>query len=166
MNLLGFPYSADWNWRATSDATCAYNCLSWSVHRQDVYMWPDERNQFSWPVDMPRGDTVEMMKSFFERIGFRECKSRDHEEGFEKIVVYGNDSCPEHIARQLPSGKWTSKLGESIDIEHNDPKVLEGGPYGAVMLTMRRPWNGPPQLPPLHPEPPRLIRPDGMPLIP
>ena len=29
-----------------------------------------------------------------------------------------------HAARQLPSGKWTSKLGDADDIEHN---TLEGG---------------------------------------
>ena len=45
---------------------------------------------------------------------------------------------PKHAARQLPSGRWTSKLGFLEDIEHalHD---LEGTEYGAVVLVMKRP---------------------------
>jgi hypothetical protein len=128
-------------------------------------MWPDERNQFSWPLGMARDNTAETLKRFFESIGFMECDSDDRERGFEKIAVYGGDDGPAHVARQLPSGRWTSKLGEKIDIEHNDLRVLAGGPYGMVLFIMQRGWDGPPRLPPLHPPSPRLIRPDGMPLL-
>ena len=45
---------------------------------------------------------------------------------------------PLHAARQLPNGRWTSKLGELEDIEHvlHD---LEGAAYGSVVLVMKRP---------------------------
>lgn len=45
---------------------------------------------------------------------------------------------PKHAARQLASGRWTSKLGKLEDIDHalHD---LEGMLYGAVVLFMKRP---------------------------
>jgi hypothetical protein len=45
---------------------------------------------------------------------------------------------PLHAARQLPSGRWTSKLGELEDIEHG-LRDLEGDAYGTVVLIMKRP---------------------------
>lgn len=43
------------------------------------------------------------------------------------------------MARQLPTGRWTSKLGGSEDIEHASPTELEGDMYGTVVLYMRKP---------------------------
>jgi hypothetical protein len=45
---------------------------------------------------------------------------------------------PTHAARLLPSGLWTSKLGEWEDIEH-DLHALEGDVYGTVALLLKRP---------------------------
>jgi hypothetical protein len=42
-----------------------------------------------------------------------------------------------HAARQLPTGHWTSKLGESEDIEHR-LHDLEGLIYGQVVLVLAR----------------------------
>jgi hypothetical protein len=44
---------------------------------------------------------------------------------------------PKHAARQLPNGRWTSKLGVSEDIEHalHD---LTGLIYGSVALVFKR----------------------------
>ena len=41
------------------------------------------------------------------------------------------------MARQLPSGLWTSKLGESEDIEHQ-VEGLEGSSYGNVLVYLCR----------------------------
>lgn len=166
MTLPGFPNSNNQNWRHTSNPTWEYNCLSWSVHRSDVWIWPDIGDQFSWPPDMVRGNTIATFRAFFERIGFVESNSGALEQGIEKIALYARGSAPEHFARQLASGKWTSKLSGAIDIEHDSLTVLEDGDYGRVQLIMARVNNGPPNLPPLHPPPPLLIRPNGMPLIP
>jgi len=46
-------------------------------------------------------------------------------------------SVPLHVARQLPSGRWSSKLGALQDIEH-DLHDLEGTEYGSVVLVMKR----------------------------
>ena len=44
-----------------------------------------------------------------------------------------------HAARQLPNGKWTSKLGKAEDVEHESPEDVAGGVYGEVVQFMRRP---------------------------
>lgn len=40
--------------------------------------------------------------------------------------------------RQLPDGKWTSKLGALEDIEHDRLDALEGDDYGRVVAYMKR----------------------------
>ncbi|MCI0637958.1 MAG: hypothetical protein L0Y72_23715 [Gemmataceae bacterium] len=42
---------------------------------------------------------------------------------------------PTHAARQLPTGRWSSKLGPSEDIEH-DLHALEGEIYGTIALKL------------------------------
>jgi hypothetical protein len=55
-----------------------------------------------------------------------------------RIVLYIKDGKPTHAARQLPTGKWTSKLGSDIDIEHDYPEVLNGQDYGIASIFMKR----------------------------
>ena len=42
-----------------------------------------------------------------------------------------------HAARQLTSGRWTSKVGQNIDIEHT-LAGLEGPFYGEVVRILKR----------------------------
>lgn len=58
--------------------------------------------------------------------------------GFEKIAIYGSDHGPTHASRQLADGKWTSKLGDADDIEHETLEALEGAIYGSVVHIMKR----------------------------
>ena len=44
-----------------------------------------------------------------------------------------------HVALQLPTGRWTSKLGGLEDIEHDTLKALEGIDYGEPVRFMKRP---------------------------
>lgn len=48
------------------------------------------------------------------------------------------DSIPTHAARQLPNGRWTSKLGFLEDIEH-DLHDVAGEAYGTVVVLLKRP---------------------------
>ena len=69
----------------------------------------------------------------------RRCLSDSLESGFEKIALFVDPSgMPTHAARQLTDGRWTSKLGASVDIEHS-LRDLEGDQYGRVALVLRRP---------------------------
>ena len=40
------------------------------------------------------------------------------EPGFEKVALYALGGVPKHAARQLSSGRWSSKLGDLEDVEH------------------------------------------------
>jgi Asp-tRNA(Asn)/Glu-tRNA(Gln) amidotransferase B subunit len=58
----------------------------------------------------------------------------------EKIALFvGLDKEVTHAARQLPSGAWTSKLGDWEDIEHKTLSGLESACYGRVARILRRP---------------------------
>jgi hypothetical protein len=59
--------------------------------------------------------------------------------GFEKVALFGYSLYYTHAARQLPNGKWTSKLGKAEDIEHDIPDDVAGGVYGGVVQIMKRP---------------------------
>jgi hypothetical protein len=57
--------------------------------------------------------------------------------GFDRVAFYAKDDCVTHAARQLANGRWTSKLGCDIDVEHDLPG-LEGSVYGYVVQILRR----------------------------
>ena len=60
------------------------------------------------------------------------------ESGIEKVAIYTLNGLPKHAARQLPSGAWSSKLGNHIDIEHS-LEGLAGDLYGSVAHILSRP---------------------------
>ena len=67
------------------------------------------------------------------------CKNEKFENGFEKVALYvDKDGAPTHAARQLPNGKWTSKLGNGEDIEHETIHVVEGDGYGKAKYFLKR----------------------------
>jgi hypothetical protein len=74
----------------------------------------------------------------FQAIGFELCADGGLEPGFEKVALYGDGVFYTHAARQLPDGKWTSKLGGAEDIEHDAAEDVAGGVYGEVVQFMRR----------------------------
>jgi hypothetical protein len=93
---------------------------------------------------VPREVTIPAFLLAFETQGYALCVDGDLEEGFEKIALYGNRMPwgtvePTHAARQLPNGKWTSKMGALEDIQHDDPTDVTGPTYGGVVHYMKRP---------------------------
>jgi hypothetical protein len=80
----------------------------------------------------------------FNILGYKQCADGSLEEGCEKVAIYQSSSGEiTHMARQLRSGRWTSKLGGLEDIEHASPAELEGREYGDVVQYMRRVVNSP-----------------------
>jgi hypothetical protein len=73
----------------------------------------------------------------YRTIGYRKCENGDLESGFKKIAVFVDAAgVPKHAARQLANGKWTSKCGDNVDIEH-ELDAVGGGTYGEVSLFMK-----------------------------
>jgi len=107
-----------------------------------------------------------VFEAFFSLMGFMKCADDTLEPGIEKIAIYGNHEGPQHVARQLSSGRWTSKFSDKLDAEHTTPDVVTCPTYGGVIRYMKRFFDGmPPKLPPLHPPPARLITVHGGPLV-
>ena len=74
----------------------------------------------------------------FSEHEFQVCEEGPLEHGCQRIALYAKDGEFTHVAVQLPSGRWSSKLGELEDIEHDTLEVLSGASYGIPIMFMRR----------------------------
>jgi hypothetical protein len=131
-----FPRLTPTNHRVTSPTDPNYNCAAWAAGDathwwEPMAYWPDPTGQ--------RGYTPADLIRVFESVGYTHCPTPDPEPGFEKVAVYARGGVMSHAARQLPSGAWTSKLGDAEDIEHDSPEDVAGGAYGSVHVYLRRP---------------------------
>lgn len=127
-----FPNLAKEGYSIKSPNTPDYNCIAWAVGDDKKWWWPDVQRQYFWPLHLERKETLDSFIKCFNFLGYKKCKSRQYQVGYRKIAIYANDSgMPMHAARQLPSGKWTSKLGPGHDIEHS-LEGLENKVYGKV----------------------------------
>jgi hypothetical protein len=128
------------NHKVTSPETLNYNCVAWAA--EDVYRrwWPSANSRIHyWPSGIPRQETVEVFVRAFVRLGYAPCDSRELEEGYQKVALYiSSAGIPTHMARQMDSGKWTSKLGTLEDIVHESLECLEGKDYGSVFRILKR----------------------------
>ena len=134
-----FPLLRKEGYEVTSPAERDYNCIAWAFGDKSRWWWPDKYLQYYWPPNVKRDETLESFIEAFKNMGFEICEKAEREEGFEKISIYSKpDHTPTHAARQLENGKWTSKLGQSEDIEHNFDSIT-GPCYGSVAVIMKRP---------------------------
>jgi hypothetical protein len=125
----------------TSPETNSYNCIAWAAG-EDHRWWQPNVPAFLgyyWPSDAPSGMHIDCLIGAFQTLGYAPCANGSHEAGMEKVALYAKpDGTWSHAARQLGTGKWTSKLGKLEDIQHDDPAVIEGRTYGAVSCYMSR----------------------------
>jgi hypothetical protein len=135
-----FPRLRGAEYRIDSPQDPDYNCIAHVVRDKGGCWWPDLGGQDSWPEGVPREEAPAAFLAAFATLGYVMCAGEELEPGFEKVALFANEhGVPTHAARQLESGRWTSKLGGLEDIEHalHD---LEGVAYGSVELLMKRPW--------------------------
>jgi hypothetical protein len=162
MHGLNLPNLTAGNHTITSPQTPQYNCVSHAVYEDLVSIWPDDDNR--WPESVSRVETVDAFVELFSALGFEpiHINATGVTPGFEKVAIFAadNGTTPTHVARQCRNGRWTSKMGAQVDIEHADLHCLEGGEYGYVVRLMRRKHTGsPPTLPNLIPPRPLIILP-------
>ena len=75
----------------------------------------------------------------FETLGYTKCdEDKIDVQSVERVALFTKDGNPTHACRQLESGRWTSKMGAGVDIDHPTPEALEGDIYGKVTLLMCR----------------------------
>lgn len=118
----------------------AYNCVAWAMGETDRWWQPAAADLgYYWPDEAANSGLLTEYVRAFSDLGYVQCEGETAEKGFERIALFA-DSVGEftHVARQLPSGHWTSKLGAWEDVEHN-VHALEGGKYGRIACFMRRP---------------------------
>ncbi|MFE1748764.1 hypothetical protein [Coleofasciculus sp. H7-2] len=130
-------------YQITSPETSDYNCFSWGAEEDDRWWDPTDPDQY-WPDGVPKELTLEAFIQAYQTVGYAPCNSVELEPGFQKIAIYTKDDGqldggqPTHAARQLPNGKWTSKMGDLEDIEH-ELNGLRGFYYGDVAQILKRP---------------------------
>ena len=146
--LVNFPNLTRRNHGVTSDPTPdsgpepLYNCVAWAAGVNDVWWWPDDPLCY-WPPGIPSELTLAAFVAAFETLGYETCDDGLLEVDVEKVVIYvDGNGFPTHVARQLITGRWTSKLGRWEDIEHTTELVLQGNGqfhYGSARQYMKRP---------------------------
>ncbi len=136
-----FPRLTRANHRVTSPATVEYNCIAWAAEDTGNWWQP---GMFWIPPDWPADDFgLGALETVFRSLAYADCgQDAGLEIGYQKVALYGSGFMYTHAARQLLSGKWTSKLGKGQDIEHDTPEDVGGGVYGEVVQVMRRAARG------------------------
>jgi len=131
------------DFKCASDPDDDYNCIAWAAGRTDQPWWPTGAPYF-WPDGLPKdphpeAETLDNFIEAFKTRGYTVCWSGRFSRRYEKIAIYVDDEGkPTHAARTLPSGVWSSKLGEEEDIEHRNVKCLEGILYGKKRIFLKR----------------------------
>lgn len=135
-----FPGLRGTAYRVTSLADEKYNCIAWAAGVTGAWWWPLGDPAWStWPDGAPRLETIGAFCDAFVRLGYAVSADGEPEAGQGKVALFADaGGCPTHAARQLPDGRWTSKLGRLEDIDHG-LRDLEGTEYGSVVLFLKRP---------------------------
>jgi hypothetical protein len=128
------------NYRITSAANWKYNCIAWAAGSDSAWWWPVPGRY--WPPSAPREETLDAFLVAIGTLGFSVCATAELQAGLEKIALFAAEGIPTHAARQLSNGRWTSKLGPNIDIEHATLDAIAGGVYGAPVAFLSRPRVG------------------------
>ncbi|MGH7812554.1 MAG: DUF7689 domain-containing protein [Candidatus Binataceae bacterium] len=139
-----FPKLAD-NWKLTSSFDPRYNCLAFAVG--DTQRWweygaTDELGvRTHWPNGLTESEKLSDWIAALKTLRFELADDGSVEPGYEKLALYRKKETATHAARQLSTGRWTSKLGRFEDIEHDTPDELTGNSleaYGAIAQFMKR----------------------------
>ena len=134
-----FPNLAATGYRVTSPITPDYNCIAWAAEKTETPWWPVALSPYHWPIQVPRVVSVQAFEEGFRTLGCEPCAGGQLEAGVEKVAIYADQNGePTHMARQLRSDAWTSKLGDLEDIEHQVVDGVEGDCYGRVVRFLKR----------------------------
>lgn len=136
--------------RKASPDTIDYNCIAWAAEDNTKRWDPDPWGIYYWPETVPRRSSIQAVVAAYESIGYKVCDNTGIESGFKKIAIYADSlDMPKHVARQLPDGEWTSKLGDGVDVEHPFVTIWERAimqmmpidlsSYGRLVKIMKKP---------------------------
>jgi len=146
-----FPKLTKSNHRPASPATDRYNCIAYVVGDTNNWISPkdySDAKQGARPVIWPlpydpnpvrRVSLGEVLKAL-AIYRFSKCESGDIENGVQKIALFVDGEEVTHAALQLRdrNGRWKSKMGDNVDIEH-ELLAVEGPLYGVFSMFLSRP---------------------------
>lgn len=125
-------------YEVTSEASTNYNCIAWAGDDNSKRWDPDPIYKSAyWPAGVPREQTINAFVEVFTRLGYKETNVETLEAGYEKVAIYARLNIPQHVARQLDNGKWTSKIGDLEDITHT-MNGLQSADYGSMIKILKR----------------------------
>ena len=135
-----FPRLLSEGFEIVGEPTDQYNCIAYAagdttkpwIHYTDHY----------WPEYASRSGNIQSLVEVFAGLGFKECDDSSVEDNYEKVALYEQQDKWEHAAIQTPNGRWRSKMGQEVVIEHRSPESLSGGMYGNPTIYMRRAARG------------------------
>jgi hypothetical protein len=132
-----FPALSIPNCHRTSDPTRRYNCIAWAAGDTARWWWPRSLQAY-WPPWAPNEVTIAAFIQAFQGLGYSQCGDPSQEPATEKIAIFAGNNTPTHASRQLVTGHWSSKLGESYDFSHTIGCMV-GPAYGTAVIYLRRP---------------------------
>lgn len=134
-----FPNLTQSGYAITSPPNPRYNCIAWAADNDSSWWEPIKSPGVYWPPGASMSATLSTYTEAYALQGYDPCTDHNLEQDFEKIAIFIKDGVPSHAAKQLGTGAWTSKLGQSFDIQHNSLSGVEGSEYGTVAQIMKRP---------------------------
>lgn len=140
------PGLTDQTCQITSPTGNLYNCIAWAAGDVTRWWWPIPLRGINyWPSGITREESLHAFVAAFGTRGFVPCNDGSLENNTEKVALFakqvGARIIPTHAARQLESGKWTSKMGPQEDIIHDHFADVDGIVYGAAVQFLSRPRN-------------------------
>jgi len=134
-----FPRLRTTAFEITSPEDSRYNCIAWAAGDTRRWWWPGEAPFSFWPSGIEREESVGNFVAAFATLGYEPTKSGEHDRDYEKVAIFASsEGIPTHMARQLPNGSWTSKLGGLEDITHIVLAGVAGTDYGHVVAFLQR----------------------------
>jgi hypothetical protein len=118
-----FPKLTDY--RIIAEPTNAYNCVGWTVSRQNP--------THIWPPDIFPGDPYRAMDLFYEFLRLTRSHQPASDPRRRAVAVFEKHHLPSHVALRAETGDaWESKIGRRWCIRH-DLRELEGDHYGELL---------------------------------
>ena len=138
-SILGdeFPNLYSEGFQTVAGPSGQYNCVGYAAEDTTRWWWPDGINY--WPTTAVQSDSTESFREMFATLGYEVCEDSNVQAEYLKIALYEAQGEFQHVAIQMPNGRWRSKMGRGPLIEHSNPDSLSGGPYGNPVTYMRRP---------------------------
>lgn len=133
-----FPSLASDGYRLTSPEDPLYNCIAWLFGETEAWWEPFPICYWPIPYSIVKASKIDTLIAMLEHFGFEKSDGTSPGDGYERVAIYGKNGEWTHAAKQLPTGKWTSKLGPDQDIEHDTLECLVGSEYGDIVRILKR----------------------------